>query len=145
MAARPLFYLPDGALDVEYVDALAGPLKTFLLGKGAGHCQRVDYLPRLVMRGLGERLFSDVDLLVQRVAVRVVTDQVPTTPWEVTGSGAVKLREDATYGQVKVFCALFPSGIRLAEEDSLNIATFKTDDALSFNAEQSLRGISGAG
>jgi hypothetical protein len=64
------------------------------------------------MRGLGERLSSDVDLLTQRVAVRVVTDQVPTAPWEVTGSGAVKLREDATYGQVKVSapCSLPGSG-----------------------------------
>jgi hypothetical protein len=40
MSGLRLFQLPDGALDIEYVDALAGPLKNFLLGKGAGHCQR---------------------------------------------------------------------------------------------------------
>ncbi len=130
-----LFRLGDDALYAEYVDALAQPLKAFLLAKGAGHCQRVDYLPRAVMAGLGQRLSTDPNLIAERVAVRVVTDQPAVEHWEVSGSGAVKLREDATYGQVRVFCALFPTGIRLAEEDSLNIATFKTDDAMSFDAE----------
>lgn len=138
MAANPnlqLFRLADDALHAEYVAALAKPLKAFLLAKGEGHCQRVDYLPRAVMAGLGQRLSGDPDLIKQRIAVRVVTDRGAVEPWEVSGSGAVKLREDATYGLVRVFCALFPTGIRLAEEDSLNIATFKTDDAVSFDAE----------
>ena len=141
MAETPystLFQLPDTALDAEYVAALADPLKVFLLKKGAGHCQRIDYLPRRVMSGLAERLYADADLTTPGVAVRMVTDQPTSDPWMVSGSGAVKLREDATYGRIKVFCALFPAGIRLAEEDSLNIATFKTDDAESFDAERIL-------
>lgn len=142
MAVTPqsvLYKLPGSALDAEYVAALVGPLKAFLLKKGAGHCQRIDYLPRQVMAGMAKCLHADTDLTAQGVAVRMVTDQPPTDPWMVSGSGAVKLREDATYGQIKVFCALFPAGIRLAEEDSLNIATFKTDDAESFDAEHSLK------
>lgn len=141
MAAYPnpqLFRLADDALHAEYVEALAAPLTEFLLAKGEGHCQRVDYLPRPVMAGLAARLTADPALATARVAVRVVTDRTPAEPWEVSGSGAVKLREDATYGQVRVFCALFPTGLRLAEEDSLNVATFKTDDALSFDAAASL-------
>lgn len=130
-----LYQLTDDALYAEYVQALSTPLKTFLLHKGPGHCQRVDYLPRPVMAGLADKFITDPDLKAARIEVRVVTDRpAPLEPWEVSGSGAVKLREDATYDRIKVFCALFPTGTRLAEEDSLNIATFKTDDAVSFDA-----------
>ena len=38
-----------------------------------------------------------------------------------------------------MFCAFFPPGIRLAEEDSLNVATFKTDDAESFDISKSVQ------
>jgi hypothetical protein len=34
-------------------------------------------------------------------------------PWETTGTGAVALREEVTYGKIHVFCALFPAGICL--------------------------------
>jgi hypothetical protein len=134
-----LYQLTDDILHAEYVQALSKPLKAFLLNKGQGHCQRMDYLPRPVMEGLGEKLTADPDLQASKIAVRVVTGRADNLHlWEVSGSGAVKLREDATYGRVKVFCALFPTGIRLAEEDSLNVATFKTDDAESFDATSCL-------
>jgi hypothetical protein len=93
------------------------------------------------MARLAERLTNDAELLAEKIICRVVTDKSnpgDLQPWEVTGSGAVALREDATYGRIKVFCALFPTGLRLAEEDSLNVATFKTDDAESFDAKKSL-------
>lgn len=138
-AMPQLYQLDDNSLYAEYVNALCGPLKRFLLAKSQGHCQRVDYLPRQVMEGLAQRLSADPDLKQQRVQVRVVTDKTDALqPWEVGGSGAVKLREDATYKNIKVFCALFPTGVRLAEEDSLNVATFKTDDADSFDAKACL-------
>lgn len=135
MTTPALYKLDDAVLHADYVQALYDPLKGFLLLKQQGHCQRIDYLPRPVMEGLVEKLFSDPDLSNQKIACRVVTDNPGgLKPWEVSGSGAVKLREDATYGRIKVFCALFPSGLRLAEEDSLNVSTFKTDDAESFHA-----------
>lgn len=137
-----LYRLDEGRLADEYVAGLFGKLKDFLLRKQAGHCQRVDYLPAAVLARLGERLANDPDLLAEGVTCRVLsgeTDASRLNPWEVTGSGAVALREDATYGRVKVFCALFPPGIRLAEEDSLNVATFKTDDAESFDINRSLQ------
>lgn len=132
-----LYVLDEATVTTEYVAALSNDLKQFLLRKSAGHCQRVDYLPRPVMEQLGRVLADDSDLRRAGVACRVLTDRVGTlNSWEVSGSGAVALREDATYGRIKVFCALFPSGLRLAEEDSLNVATFKTDDAESFDARK---------
>ncbi len=141
-----LYVLYDSVLYGEYVKALFQTLKDFLLRKNQGHCQRIDYLPRPVMDGLGQKLSSDADLLSQKIICRLVVDKATgLQPWEVTGSGAVKLREDATYSRIKVFCALFPAGVRLAEEDSLNVSTFKTDDADSFEAlaclERHLAGI----
>lgn len=136
-----LYQLDENTYVDAYVEALFGELRSFLLAKQSGHCQRLDYLPRAVMRRLGERLANDAELSTAKIVCRVVTDQTDSNelePWEVTGSGAVALREDATYGRVKVFCALFPTGIRLAEEDSLNVATFKTDDADSFDARKCL-------
>ena len=138
-AATQLYHLDDSTLHTEYVEALYAPLKTFLLNKSQGHCQRVDYLPRPVMEGLAARFSDDADLVREKIVVKVVTDSTAgLRTWEVSGSGAVKLREDATYRHIKVFCALFPSGVRLAEEDSLNVATFKTDDAESFDAKTCL-------
>ena len=92
------------------------------------------------MDRLGQRLSQDADLVTKKVVARVLSDKPGNTlePWETTGTGAVALREEATYGKIRVFCALFPAGIRLAEEDSLNIATFKTDDAESFNVAKCL-------
>ncbi len=138
-AVPQLYYLNDATLHAEYVEALNAPLKIFLLNKSQGHCQRVDYLPRPVMEGLAERFSKDTNLIQEKIIVKVVTDSTTSLhSWEVSGSGAVKLREDATYKHIKVFCALFPSGVRLAEEDSLNVATFKTDDAESFDAKTCL-------
>lgn len=139
--ATELFRLDEGTVVDEYVDALFGELKAFLQAKNPGHCQRIDYLPRDVMNRLGQRLADDPDLQSAKVVCRVVTDKpehAQHEPWEVSGSGAVAFREDATYGRIRVFCALFPAGIRLAEEDSLNVATFKTDDAVSFNVRKCL-------
>lgn len=136
-----LFQLDDSTVVDEYVDALFEELKGFLQVKNPGHCQRIDYLPRGVMNRLGQRLADDPDLQQAKVVCRVVTDkpeQASHEPWETSGSGAVAFREDATYGRIRVFCALFPAGIRLAEEDSLNVATFKTDDAISFNVGKCL-------
>lgn len=140
-ATTELYVLDDATVTREYVTALFGDLKVFLLKKSPGHCQRVDYLPRRVIDGLGRRLAEDAELQAEQIVCRVVTDKPSGSDlelWETTGSGAVALREDATYGRVKVFCALFPAGIRLAEEDSLNVATFKTDDAESFNISRCL-------
>lgn len=135
-----LYRLDEATMTAEYVDALFGELKKFLLKKNPGHCQRVDYLPVRVIEGLGKRLAADSDLQNEKIVCRIVSSKTTTTvPWEVSGSGAVAFREDATYGRIKVFCALFPPGIRLAEEDSLNVATFKTDDAVSFNIEKTLK------
>jgi hypothetical protein len=135
-----LYRLEEATITAEYVDALYGELKRFLLQKNEGHCQRVDYLPKKVLEGLGKRLADDGDLKLHKVVCRVITDKTGTSElWETTGSGAVALRENATYGRIKVFCALFPAGIRLAEEDSLNVATFKTDDAASFNIDKTLQ------
>lgn len=137
-----LYRLDEAQVAVEYVEALFGQLKTFLLAKQPGHCQRVDYLPAAVLDRLGERLSRDSDLKAQAIVCRVLSSEIDGTklkPWEATGSGAVAFREDATYGRVKVFCALFPAGIRLAEEDSLNVATFKTDDADSFDIRKSVQ------
>ena len=135
-----LYRLDEATITAEYVDALFGELKKFLLLKNSGHCQRVDYLPLRVIEGLGKRLTDDGDFQVHKIVCRVVSSKAGILePWEVSGSGAVALREDATYGRIKVFCALFPAGIRLAEEDSLNVATFKTDDAASFNIEKTLK------
>lgn len=132
-----LYVLDEATVTGEYVAALSSDLKQFLLRKSPGHCQRVDYLPRPVMEQLGRVLASDADLRAAKVACRVLTDRSGTLEaWEASGSGAVALREDATYGRIKVFCALFPAGLRLAEEDSLNVATFKTDDAESFDARK---------
>lgn len=136
-----LYRLDDVTLVNEYADALFAELKTFLRSKNPGHCQRIDYLPRAVVQRLGERLAGDSDLKAEKIVCRVITD-IPQTKtikaWETSGSGAVAFREDATYGRIKAFCALFPAGLRLAEEDSLNVATFKTDDALSFNVKKCL-------
>jgi len=129
-----LFKLDDTIFHTEYVKALIGAFKAFLLQKNQGHCQRIDYLPKPVMEGLCESLSADPILTTEKIICRVLIDRTEgLRPWEVSGSGAVKIREDATYGRIKVFCALFPSGLRLAEEDSLNISTFKTDDAESFD------------
>ena len=138
--ATELYRLPDEVVADEYSNAVFEELKRLLLGKQQGHCQRLDYLPRPVMERLGKRLANDPDLVVQKVVTRVLADKPASklALWEVTGSGAVALREEATYGKIRVFCALFPAGIRLAEEDSLNIATFKTDDAESFNITKCL-------
>ena len=141
MSTTQLYQLDDATYTDAYVEALFGELRAFLLAKNPGHCQRLDYLPRAVLQRLAERLSVDSELAANKVVCRVVTDEPNRTklkPWEVTGSGAVALREDATYGRVRVFCALFPSGVRLAEEDSLNVATFKTDDAESFDAAKCL-------
>ncbi|MEQ8636398.1 protein kinase domain-containing protein [Gimesia maris] len=138
--AITLYRLDESLVIDEYVEALFGELKEFLLTKNNGHCQRIDYLPRTVMDRLGQRLAGDNDLKDHKIVCRVVTDRtnVDLQEWEVTGSGAVARREDATYGRIKVFCALFPAGLRLAEEDSLNVATFKTDDATSFHVKKCL-------
>lgn len=132
-----LYVLDEATVTGEYVAALFSELKQFLLRKSPGHCQRVDFLPRPVMEQLGRVLADDPNLKAAKVVCRVLTDRSGTLqPWEASGSGAVALREDATYGRIKVFCALFPAGLRLAEEDSLNVATFKTDDAESFDAKK---------
>lgn len=133
--ATELYRLTDDVVADEYANAVFEELKRLLLGKQQGHCQRLDYLPRPVMERLGKRLANDPDLAALKIVTKVLSDKPANKlePWETTGSGAVALREEATYGKVRVFCALFPAGIRLAEEDSLNIATFKTDDAESFN------------
>ena len=136
---KTLYRLDDTTLYTEYGNALYDALKNFLLNKQAGHCQRVDYLPKPVMEGLGKRLSKDKELRAAQVECRVVSDRGGALEaWEVSGSGAVKLREDATYGRIKVFCALFPAGLRLAEEDSLNVATFKTDDNTYFDVNHIL-------
>ena len=140
--ADGLYRLEEARVADEYVEGLFGRLKEFLLRKQPGHCQRVDYLPASVLARLGERLSTDPDLMAQMVVCRVVsseTDASKLKGWEVTGSGAVALREDATYSRIKVFCLFFPPGIRLAEEDSLNVATFKTDDAESFDISKSVQ------
>ncbi|MCK4625183.1 MAG: DUF87 domain-containing protein [Phycisphaerae bacterium] len=139
--ATELYRLDKVTVTNAYVDAIFGELKSFLLCKNQGHCQRIDFLPRRVLARLAQRLAGDADLKAQQIVCRMVTDKADDEEpeaWEVTGSGAVALREDATYGRIKVFCAMFPVGIRLAEEDSLNISTFKTDDAESFDIEKCL-------
>ena len=139
--ATQLYELDDAAYVDAYVEALFGELKNSLLAKNPGHCQRLDYLPRAVLQRIGERLSTDTDLRANQVVGRVVTDETDPAklkPWETTGSGAVALREDATYARICVFCVLFPTGVRLSEEDSLNIATFKTDDAESFDTRKCL-------
>jgi len=138
--ATELYRLTEDVVADEYAQAIFGELKSLLLNKQQGHCQRLDYLPRPVMERLGKRLSEDPDLLARKIVTRVLSDKPASElePWETTGTGAVALREEATYGKIHVFCALFPAGIRLAEEDSLNIATFKTDDAESFNVSKCL-------
>jgi hypothetical protein len=138
--ATELYRLTEDVVADEYAQAIFGELKNLLLNKQQGHCQRLDYLPRPVMERLGRRLSKDSELLAKKIVARVLSDKPATelAPWETTGTGAVALREEATYGKIRVFCALFPAGIRLAEEDSLNIATFKTDDAESFNVSKCL-------
>src|SRR5438045_2347008 len=98
-----LYRFDDATLVNEYVDGLFAELKAFLRKKNPGHCQRIDYLPRAVVQRLGERLAGDSDLTAEKVACRVITDkpQAKTIKtWETTGSGAVALREDATYGRI---------------------------------------------
>lgn len=138
--ATELYRLTEDVVAEDYATAIFDDLKSLLLAKKLGHCQRLDYLPRPVMDRLGQRLSEDPDLCANKVVTRVLADKQPGNlqPWETTGTGAVALREEATYGKIRVFCALFPAGIRLAEEDSLNIATFKTDDADSFNVSKCL-------
>lgn len=138
--ATQLYKLTEDVIADEYAKAIFGDLKRLLQAKQPGHCQRLDYLPRPVMDRLGQRLSQDADLVAKKVIARVLSDKPGNTlePWETTCTGAVALREEATYGKIRVFCALFPAGIRLAEEDSLNIATFKTDDAESFNVAKCL-------
>jgi DNA phosphorothioation-dependent restriction protein DptH len=138
--ATQLYRLTEDVIADQYARAIFDDLKGLLQAKQPGHCQRLDYLPRPVMDRLGQRLSQDADLVAKRVVARVLSDKPGNTlePWETTGTGAVALREEATYGKIRVFCALFPAGIRLAEEDSLNIATFKTDDAESFNVSKCL-------
>ncbi len=141
-ATTELYRLDEATVTDSYVEAIFGELKEFLLRKSQGHCQRVDYLSRYVIARLAQRLAKDADLTDLKIVCRMVTDKTSgerIEPWEVTGSGAVAFREDATYNRIKVFCAIFPAGIRLAEEDSLNISTFKTDDAESFDIERCLR------
>jgi DNA phosphorothioation-dependent restriction protein DptH len=138
--ATELYHLSDDVVADEYAAAVFEDLKKLLLGKQQGHCQRLDYLPRPVMDRLGKSLANDSELVTQKIVTKVLTDKAANKleDWETTGSGAVALREEATYKKIRVFCALFPAGIRLAEEDSLNIATFKTDDAESFNITKCL-------
>lgn len=138
--ATELYRLTEDVVADEYAKAIFEDLKRLLLAKQQGHCQRLDYLPRPVMERLGKRLSEDADLVGKKIVARVPSDKPAgkLEPWETTGTGAVALREEATYGKIHVFCALFPAGIRLAEEDSLNIATFKTDDAESFNVSKCL-------
>jgi hypothetical protein len=138
--ATQLYRLPEEVVANEYAKAIFEDLKRLLEAKQPGHCQRLDYLPRPVMDRLGQLLSQDADLAAKKVISRVLSDKPGNKlePWETTGTGAVALREEATYGKIRVFCALFPAGIRLAEEDSLNIATFKTDDADSFNVSKCL-------
>src|SRR5437016_601090 len=135
-----LYRLSEDVVSDEYAKAIFLELKRLLLAKHTGHCQRLDYLARPVMDRLGKRLAQDADLAANMVVTRVLADKPANKmeAWETTGSGAVALREEATYGKIRVFCALFPAGIRLAEEDSLNVATFKTDDAESFNISKCL-------
>jgi len=99
-----------------------------------------DELPLLESFGELREIPPGIDAMPFGAGSRVLSDKPGNTlePWETTGTGAVALREEATYGKIRVFCALFPAGIRLAEEDSLNIATFKTDDADSFNVSKCL-------
>ncbi|MBF0147269.1 MAG: type IV secretion system DNA-binding domain-containing protein [Magnetococcales bacterium] len=141
MSDATLHRLPDQALIDAQIDALFQELHGFLLTKQAGHCQRIDYLPRPVLEGLTRRLAEDPELVRRKMVCRMVTDRPIATEdkgWQVTGSGAVALREHATVGEIHLFTALFPAGVRLAEEDSLNIATFKTDDADSFDIRRCL-------
>lgn len=137
--AATFYRLDEAEVTKATVEALLGPLNAFLTAKRPGHCQRLDYLPRPVMEGLGHALSTDAHLIAGKIVCRVVTDRTSgLKPWETSGGGAVALREDATYGRINVFCAMFPTGLRLAEEDSLNVATFKTDDAESFDAKKCL-------
>ena len=136
-----LHSLPDQVVTEAQTKALFGELSAFLLNKQPGHCQRIDYLPRTVLEGLSYKLAHDSELIKKRIVCRMVTDKEiapEDKSWQVTGSGAVALREKATVNAINVFTALFPSGVRLAEEDSLNIATFKTDDADSFDIRRCL-------
>ena len=115
--ATQLYQLDDATYIDAYVAAIFDDLKDFLLAKNPGHCQRLDYLPRSVLQRLGQRLSEDPDLQAKQVICRVVTDESDPSKlkgWEATGSGSVALREDATYGRIRVFCALFPTGVRLA-------------------------------
>src|SRR5450830_797579 len=87
-----LYRLDESRVPIEYVEALFGQLKSFLLLKQPGHCQRVDYLPAAVLARLGERLSADVDLASRGIVCRVLcneTDGSKLRAWESTGSGAV--------------------------------------------------------
>ena len=53
--ATELYSLDEATVTNAYVDAIFGELKSFLLRKSQGHCQRVDFLPRRVIARLTKR------------------------------------------------------------------------------------------
>ncbi len=73
-AASGLYILAEPTVVEEYVDALFGKLKSFLLLKNPGHCQRVDFLPRPVMELLGKTLAVSADLKAASIVCRVITE-----------------------------------------------------------------------
>jgi DNA phosphorothioation-dependent restriction protein DptH len=93
---------------------------------GAGQRLRVTSLPAPVMYSLCQELQSDT-----RWCARVLTNGLPTKPWQVTATKVIELRN--TLAQPLV--VFIPQGLRNAAEDSLDIATF-TELSLASVADQ---------
>jgi hypothetical protein len=82
---------------------------------GKGQRLRVTSLPASVMSGLCERLQGDA-----RWVARVLSGDVGTQLWEATATKLIELRNVLD----EPLLVFIPPGLRIAAEDSLDIATF---------------------
>lgn len=108
---------PVGAADLHetFVIQLRPRLMRALEGAGRGQRLRVTTLPEPVMNRVCESLQGNPDWVV-----RVLVERPAAEPWKATATKLIELRNVLP----EPLLVFIPDGLRIAAEDSLDIATF---------------------
>jgi hypothetical protein len=103
-------------LDVVVAEECLPRLRHALANAGPHHRMRVADLPPGVMRRLARALHEDA-----RWVVRLLVVSTPAEPYEATATKLIEMRND----EARPVLVFLPTGLRVAAEDSLDVATFQ--------------------
>lgn len=114
-ATRPLLRADQSDLNALFGRLLLPSVKAQLAAAGPAQRFRVTSLPRDIADVVCEALQGD-----QRWVARIVVDCPPTKEWEATATKLIEYRNLLT----EPLLVFIPPGLRVAAEDSLDLATF---------------------